>query len=445
MRTTIRPGGPKNPLLLGHIRAFRRDPLTFLSRVASQYGDICYFRLANQQVYLLNHPDYIRDVLVTHQSNFTKSRILQRAKVLLGEGLLTSEGALHLRQRRLVQPAFHRARMAAYADAMSAAAIHARENWRENTVIDVASEMAGMTLAIVGKTLFSVNVEDEAAEIGAALTTILKLFGMLLLPLSQYITRLPTPSGRRFQRARARLDETIYRIIAARRKDGRDQGDLLSMLLLAQDEDGAGMTDEQVRDEALTIFLAGHETTANALTWTWYLLSQNPECEARFHREVDTVLGGAAPTLDDFARLPYTEMIFAEAMRMYPPAWAISRLVKSECDIADWHIPAGAVCLMSPWVTQRDARFFPEPERFDPERWTPERRDGRPKFSYYPFGGGARQCIGERFAWTEGVLALAAIAQKWRLRLVPGHVVEPLPLVTLRTKHGMLMSAEARR
>ena len=443
MIATERPRGPRNPPVIGHIAAFRRNPTGFLKRIGDEYGDMAYFRLGPQHVFLLNNPDYIRDVLVTNQANFTKSRALQRARILLGEGLLTSEGQFHLRQRRLVQPAFHRPRLAGYAQVMSDYAVRTRERWHAGQQLDVASEMMRLTLGVVGKTLFSADVEQEAGEIGAALTAVLHMFNMLLMPFSEYIEKLPLPSVRRFEKARDRLDQTIYRMIRERRGSGEDRGDLLSMLLLAQDEEGSGgMTDTQVRDEALTLFLAGHETTANALTWTWYLLSQNPDCERKLHEEVEGVLGGRPPQCDDLPNLRYTEMVLAESMRLYPPAWAIGRKAIAPFELGGYDIPAGGIMILSPYVTHRDARFFPDPERFDPERFTPEARDARPKFAYFPFGGGARVCIGERFAWMEGTLVLAAIAQKWRLRLVPGHRVEPHPLITLRTRYGMRMTVE---
>lgn len=414
-------------------------------RVARTYGDIAYFKLGPQHVFMVSGPEYIRQILVTDQNNFTKSRALQRAKVLLGEGLLTSEGAAHLRQRRLVQPAFHRPRLIGYSRVMTDCAVRTRERWHDGETLDIAPEMMRLTLAVVGKTLFSADVESEAAEIGEALTAILHMFNLLMMPFSEYLEKLPLPSVRRFEKARARLDQTIYGMIAERRASGEDRGDLLSMLLLAQDEEGTGgLSDQQVRDEALTLFLAGHETTSQALMWTWYLLSQNPDCERRLHEEVDRVLGGRAPEFDDMPQLRYTEMVLAESMRLYPPAWAIGRKSIQPFELAGYTIPKGAIVIVSPYVTQRHAGLFPDPESFDPERWTPEARDARPKFSYFPFGGGARTCIGERFAWMEGTLALAAIAQKWRLRLVPGHRVEPLPLITLRSKHGMKMTVEAR-
>jgi len=413
---------------------------------ARNYGDLPYFRLGPYHAYLVNHPDYVRDILVTNQANFTKSRALQRAKILLGEGLLTSEGQFHLRQRRLVQPAFHRDRLAGYAAVMSEYAARCRDRWTNGATLDVSEEMMRLTLSVVGKTLFSADVESEAPEIGQALTTVLKMFRMLMMPFSEYLDKLPLPSVRRFEKARDRLDQTIYGLIRERRKSGEDTGDLLSMLLLAQDEEAGGgtMTDTQVRDEALTLFLAGHETTANALTWTWYLLSQNQECEARLHQELDSVLAGRAPQMADLPQLRYTEMVFAEAMRLYPPAWAIGRMSKEPFELGGIRIGAKTICIVSPYVTQHDARWFPDPERFDPERWTPEARESRPKFSYFPFGGGARVCIGERFAWMEGVLVLATLAQKWRLRLDPAQRVETLPLITLRTKYGMRMVTEPR-
>jgi cytochrome P450 len=444
--TEPKPRGPKNLPVVGHLPAFRAHPIDFLMKMAREYGDLPYFRLGPQHVYLVNHPELVREVLVTNQANFTKSRALQRARVLLGQGLLTSEGQFHLRQRRLAQPAFHRERLAAYASVMSEYGVRLRDRWTAGSTLDVSQEMMRLTLAVVGKTLFSAEVEEEASEIGDALTTVLKMFRMLMMPFSEYLEKLPLPSVRRFDKARARLDQTIYGLIHERRRSREDTGDLLSMLLLAHDEeaDGSGMTDQQVRDEALTLFLAGHETTANALTWTWYLLSQNPECERRLHEEIDSALSGRVPAMRDLPQLRYTEMVFAEAMRLYPPAWAIGRMSKGPFELGGIKIAGKSICIVSPYVIQRDSRWFPDPERFDPDRWATEARDARPKFSYFPFGGGARVCIGERFAWMEGVLLIAAIAQKWKLRLASDQRVEPLPLITLRTKYGMRMIVESR-
>jgi cytochrome P450 len=442
----ILPPGPK-PIVPGaNLFALRRDPIGFLMKLAKEYGDLAYFKLGQQPVFLVNNPDYIRDVLVTHNKNFMKGEGLQRAKRLLGEGLLTSEGEFHLRQRRLAQPAFHRQRIAGYAATMVEYAARMRDEWRPGETRDVAREMMRLTLAIAGKTLFDAEVEGEADEIGTALTTTFEMFNRVMMPFAQVLDRLPLPSVKRFQRAKERLDATIYRIINERRASGEDRGDLLSMLIAARDVegDGSGMTDEQLRDEAMTIFLAGHETTANALTWTWYLLSQHPEVEARFHAEVDEVLNGGLPSAEDFPRLRYTEMVLAESMRMYPPAWTIGRRALGDYSLGGYVIPARSILLTSQYVTHHDPRYFPEPFRFDPERWTPEAKESRPKFSYFPFGGGPRVCIGESFAWMEGALVLATMAQKWRLLLAPGHQVELQPLVTLRPKHGMKMIFERR-
>ncbi len=437
-----RPPALKGRPWLGVLGDFRKNPPEFLRNAARSHGDLVFLRLGPQPVFLVSNPDWIRDILVTHQTQFIKSRMLERAKVLLGEGLLTSEGEFHKRQRRLVQPAFHRERLIGYGASMVEAAAQCRRQWSHGARLDIAREMNRLALAIVAKTLFSADVSSEADEIGAALTEVLGLFETVLLPFSEWLEKLPLPSVRRFERARAVLDRIIYRLIAARRASGRDEGDLLSMLLLAREE-GGGMDDKQVRDEALTLFLAGHETTANALTWTWYLLSQHPEIERKFHAEIDA-LGGRLPAFDDLARLKYVEMVFAEALRLFPPAWSIGRRNLAEYRLGEYSIPPRSVLLMSPYVVHRDPRWYPDPLRFDPDRWLPENAARRPKFSYFPFGGGARVCIGERFAWMEGVLLLAVLAQKWKLRLEPDHPVETKALITLRPKYGMRMIVEAR-
>jgi cytochrome P450 len=441
------PPGPKGKPILGNQLEFRRNPLGFLLTLAREYGDFVHFKLANLDAYLLTDPEWIKDVLVTNNRCFHKSRGLELAKSFLGEGLLTSEDDFHHRQRRLAQPAFHRQRIAAYASVMTAYSERTRRGWQNGTPLDLGQEMMRLTLAIVGKTLFDADVEAEAKEIGRALTEIVHLFSSrLVLPFPELLERLPLPSNRRFHKARARLDATIHRIITTRRASGADRGDLLSMLLLAQDDEGDGgkMSDLQVRDEAMTLFLAGHETTANALTWTWYLLSQNQEVEAKLHQEIDGVLAGRLPTVDDIALLPYTEKVFAESMRLYPPAWTIGRRALVDYPIGDYRVPARSIILMSQYVMHHDTRYYPDPFRFDPERWTPEARAARPKFSYFPFGGGPRVCIGESFAWMEGVLVVATIAQQWRFRLVEGHRVEPQAFITLRPKYGMRMIPERR-
>ncbi|MER3446659.1 MAG: cytochrome P450 [Candidatus Dadabacteria bacterium] len=447
MPTTSYPPGPKGKPLFGHLFPFRRDPIGFLMDIARDYGDIVHFKVGPQNVFLFNHPNYIKDVLVTNSRNFVKSRGLERTKFLLGQGLLTSEGEFHHRQRRLIQPAFHRQRIAAYAFIMTDYGVRMRERWQDSTTVDIAQEMKRLTLSIAGKTLFNADVESESNEIGEALTVAMDEWRTRVLPFFEIFDRFPLPGNRRLWKVRERLDKTVYRIINEHRTSGMDQGDLLSMLLYAQDEesDGDQMTDTQLRDEALTILLAGHETAANALTWVWYLLSEYPDVESKLQAEIDSVLVGRLPTFNDVLCLRYTEMVFAEAMRLYPPAWILGRRAIGDYKVADYLLPAGSVIFMSPYVMHRDPRYFPDPLTFDPKRWTPELRALRPRFSYFPFGGGPRQCIGEAFAWMEGVLIIATIAQKWQMRLVPGHPVELQPLVTLRPKYGMIMTLDQRK
>lgn len=441
------PPGPRRIVpIVGGLFSYRRGPLPFFQKLAERYGDISYFRLGPQQAFFFNHPDYIKDILVTNHQDFIKGLALQRAKRLLGEGLLTSEREFHRRQRRLAQPAFHRSRIASYAEIMTAYASQARAGWHDGETLDMSEEMMRLTLGIVGKTLFDADVGSDTKEVGEAMGVAMDLFNTLTLPFYELLEKLPLPQFRRFDNAKLRLDAIIYRVIEERRRTGQDRGDLLSMLLLAQDAEGDGgtMSDQQLRDELMTIFLAGHETTANALTWTWYLLSQNPEVESKLHAEIDDVLNGRLPAFDDVARLKYTEMVLAESMRLYPPAWATGRLALDDFEIGGYVVPGKSLVIMSQYVMHRDPRYFDEPLRFDPQRWTPEARETRPQFSYFPFGGGPRRCIGEGFAWMEGILLLASLAQHWQMRLVPNHPVELKPVMTLRPKHGMRMTVMRR-
>ncbi len=423
-----------------HLLAFRRDVLGFLQHAKRTCGDVAEFRLGPERAVLITHPDHLRDILVTHHRQFVKARRGDVSKQFLGEGLLNSEGDTHRRQRRLSQPAFHRQRLCAYATVMTEHSARLREQWRDGDTLDMAQAMMHLGLGIVGKTLFNTDVEAEALAIGDAISDLLQYSTRASLPLAELVLKLPLPSVRRLRRAQQFLDTTIYRIIQERRADDTDQGDLLSMLLLAQDEaeDGAGMTDKQVHDEALTLMLAGHETTAVALTWTWYLLSQYPEVEAVMHEELGEVLGGRLPALDDLDRLAYTRMVLTEALRLYPPAWLMTRRNLAPYDLGGYTLPGRTFILLSPYLTQRDPRFFDAPEQFQPERWA-QGHNG-PKFAYFPFGGGPRQCIGEGFAWMEGILVLATLAQQWRMQLVPGHPVDVRPLVTLRPRAGMRMT-----
>ena len=430
-----------------HILAMRRDPLAFLTKIAREYGDVVRFRLGPVELHLLNRPEFIRDVLVTHAASFHKGRGLERAKRLLGEGLLTSEDPVHLQRRRMIQPVFHHERIASYGEVMVEHGERLSRRWRDGETLDMSREMTRLTLGIVGRTLFDTDVESEADEIGDALTTAVGLFSRTLtLPFFELLDRLPLPGNRRFERSKARIDATIARMIAERRRAPGERTDLLSLLLAASDPEGDGgtMTDAQVRDEAVTLFLAGHETTANALTWTWYLLSQNPADEAKLHAEVDAVLGHRQATLADLPKLPYTEMVLAESMRLYPPAWIVGRRALGDYSVDGYTIPKRSIVVACQWVTHRDPRWFPQPERFDPGRFRPEAKAARPKFAYFPFGGGPRVCIGEGFAWMEGVLLLATLARRWRLRLEAGQTVQPAPSITLRPKQGLRMRLERR-
>ncbi len=444
--TTVFPPGPPRRYPGQQFLLFRRNPLRYIYDLTQRYGDVASFPSGDRTTVVLNHPDDICDVLVTHQRVFRKSPAFLRAKVVLGQGLLTSDGAFHLRQRRLIQPAFHRQRIMGYAQTMIDYAVRVRERWQPGAALELHHEMMALTLAIVAKTLFDADVENDADDIGSAMDVLVGAFDRLILPFADLINAVPTPRNRRFMRERDRLDALIYRIINERRQSGRDHGDLLSMLIMAQDDEdnGARMTDEQVRDEAMTLFLAGHETTANALTWTFYLLAQNPAVAERFYAELDRVLAGRIPTPEDYAQLPYTRMVLSEALRMYPPAWIVSRQASEPYTVRGYTLPANAVVLMSQFATHHDERWFPEPFRFDPERWTPAAQAQRPKFSFYPFGAGSRVCIGEQFAWMEGVLLLATLGQRWLLRLVPGHPIQLQPLVTLRPRYGIKMIAERR-
>jgi cytochrome P450 len=440
------PPGP--PRTLASVLPFglRRDPLAFVTNLARTYGDISHTVAAGEHLVLLNHPQLVKDVLVTHQRNFRKGRGLERARRLLGDGLLTSEGDTHLRQRRLIQPAFHKERIASYASAMTEYADRVQRGWTDGATIDASEQMMRLTLGVVGRTLFNADVEAQARNVGDALTAVLDSFWTTMLPYADLLEKLPIRVLTRGKQARAQLDAIIYGLIAERRRSPGDRGDLLSMLLMAQDEEqgGRGMTDAQVRDEAMTIFLAGHETTANALAWTWYLLSGAPDVESRLHAEVDRVLGGRIPTLADLPSLPFVEQVITESMRLYPPAWIIGRRAIDAYQVGDYTLPPRTLVMVSPYVTHRDSRFFPEPDRFMPDRWTTAFRQVLPPFAYFPFGGGTRRCIGEAFAWMELVLVTATIAQQWRLRVVPGHPVVPQPVVTLRLKHGLKVVTERR-
>jgi len=437
------PPGPSPRSRSGSFKNYSRDPLAFLPTLAREYGDIVTMRFYKFRVYYVNHPDYIEEVLVNQARKFIKGRILRANKGLFGNGLLTSEGDFWLRQRRLAQPAFHRARIAAYAETMVQFTERMLEGWRDRETLDVHAEMMRLTLQIVAKTLFDADVDADAREVGRALEAIMQHnadFRRLILTPSW----LPTLRNIRAALATRRLNKIIYRIIGQRRSAGHDAGDLLSMLLHAQDEDGSRMTDRQLRDEVITLFLAGHETTALALSWTWWLLAQHPEAEAKLHVELDAVLGGRTPTLEDLPKLRYLDRIISESMRLYPPAWGMARLTIEDAHIGGYTIRKGCGVSLSQWVVHRDPRWYESPDDFQPERWEGDLMKRLPRFAYFPFGGGPRQCIGNTFAIMETALILATIAQKFRLRLVPGHTVAPIASITLRPRHGIRITLEKR-
>jgi cytochrome P450 len=439
---TRRPVEPKISGLRA-LRAWRRDPIGLLRRLAA-LGDVVRLPLLGREAWLLVHPDAIRDVLVSGHRDFMKGPTMQAAKRVLGESLLTSEGDVHRARRRMIQPIFHAERIEAYGRIMVGRAEDAAGGWAGGQVLDVHQEMTRLTLGIVGDALFGADVDPhEARAVGEAMSTTLAAFPRVFSPLFPILIRLPLPSNRRVERARMLLDATIHRMISARRAAGGTGGDLLSLLLSAREEGRVGMTDAEVRAEAMTLFLAGHETTAVALTWTWYLLAEHPVVETRLHAELDEVLGGRPPTPSDVAQLPYTQAIVRESMRVYPPAWAIGRRTIADHPVDGHLIPAGSVVVVSPYLAHHDPRWWPEPDAFRPERWD-EDDDSRPRLAYVPFGGGPRMCVGEPFAWMEALLVVATIAQGWRLRAVPGHRVELQPSVTLRTKGGLPMTAERR-
>jgi len=439
------PPGFQRNLLWFAFRRFRpANPIHLFQHLAEEYGDIAHYKIGWNHIVFLNHPDYIREVLVVQNDNFIKERTVQRTKMLLGEGMITSEGAQHRTQRQVAQPAFHRQRIAEYARTMVWEAARVRDGWRTGEQRDIAIDMMHLTLNVVAQTLFATDLRGEVDELADAINRIMGLYNFLvMLPAAEWLVHVRPPGLAAFVRARKRIDAVVYRMIAAHRQRNSPGSSLLDLMLAASPNHDAA-SEQTLRDQVITIFLAGYETVANALSWTWYLLSQNPECELRLHDEIDRELQGRLPTYDDVPRLRYAEMVLAESMRLYPPAWAMGRHARADFRLGEFLLPAKTTVLMSQFITHRDTRFFPNPLRFDPERFTPEAKARRTKLTYFPFGAGVRQCIGESFAWMEALLLLATLAQKWKLRLLPGHRVEPEPLITLRPKYGMRMQLEAR-
>jgi len=469
------------------------DPIRLFQHLHKTYGNIASYNVMGRPIIFINDPRYIENVLIHDAHRYVKERTVRRMKILLGEGLITSEDPLHIRQRRIVAPAFHRQRIAAYADQIVAIAAHHRDQWQTgqtpNPVIDIAAASMALSLEIVARTLFNTEVTPDIRAINDEVNTIMGLYNYIVaIPRLEELLHLPIPPLVKFRRSKAHLDSVVSRLIAERRAEiaahpgSADKGDLLSMLLASTYEpvDAGGfplpptdkpaehMSDAQIRDEVLTIFLAGYETVANALSWAWYLISQHPEVEAKLHSELDAILGttkdvssrpegapfapaaeGPAslplhpthrlPTLADYPNLKYTEQVFAESMRLYPPAWAMGRMCTTGASLGEFNIPPGAYVFFSQYIMSRTAEFFPDPLRFDPERFTPEAKAARPRFTYFPFGGGSRQCIGESFAWMEGVLSIATIAQRWRMTYLGRKPPTPQPKITLRPRNPIRM------
>jgi cytochrome P450 len=437
------PPGPSEVLKRWSFGPLNNNPLEYFTGIARKYGDIAGLRILNFKTIFINHPDLIEEVLVANARMYTKGRVLRANRHVFGEGLLTSEGDFWLRQRRLSQPAFHRARIASYAATMVEYAQRMMEGWRSGEERDVHREMLRLTLQIVGKTLFDADVERDAQEVGKSLELLLEIGANFRRTI--FVPHwLPTPANLRVKREVAQIEKIIYRIIGERRASGRDAGDLLSMLLAAQDEDGSRMTDKQLRDETITLFLAGHETTASTLSWTWWLLAQNPAVEAKLHQELDAVLGDRTPTLDDLPKLVYAGHVITESLRLYPAAWGLARLAVEDHEIAGYPVTRGMGVTMAQWVVHRDPRWYDAPEEFQPERWENDLLKRLPRFAYFPFGGGPRQCIGNTFALMEATLILSTIARKFRLRLVADHPVVPLASITLRPRHGVRVRVESR-
>lgn len=436
------PPGPSGRFPGSVLLSIRRDPIRFLSRAAKEYGDVVHFRVGRRSVYLVVHPDLIQEVLITKNKIFIKREGKGRSS--RGEGLITTASDFSLRHRALVSPSFHREQLQAYAGTIRDCYDSESRHWKDGSVLDVHRAMLRLTLLIIGKTLFQANLEPEADNVGRAMHEFLEFFSRSTMPLAGIVEGLPLASNRNFRVARRNLDSLIYRLIREAKSSPPDPTSLLSRLVNGQSQAGP-VSDSQVRDEALTILLAGHETTGNALTWTWYLLSQHPAVRDKVYEEIDRVLAGRAPAADDLGELPYTEMTFNESIRLYPPAWIMMRQAKEDCRLGEYGIRKGSLVLISQYITHHDPRFFPDPERFDPERWTRENKATLPRFAFFPFGGGPRTCIGEPLARLEGVLLLASIAQEWSFVGLENRRVTPTPHITLRPKEGLMMRLERRK
>lgn len=445
MTISATPPRAKGLPYLGNSHQYLRDPLRFLRSMQARHGDVVNVALGPMEVTLVSHPDVVEDILLTRNRLWQKDRYLQVLRPVLGDGLLSSEGDFWRRQRRLAQPAFHRDRIAAYGDIMVSHATRLVRQWRDGKDRDVHKDMMRLTLEIVAETLFGANVGDHAEDVGEALEAVLAVVADPFELFFPVLKRLPTPNRVRFNRAVKKLDTIMYGVIERRRRStAGETNDLLSMLLHAQDDDGTGMSDKQLRDECMTLFLAGHETTALNLSWTWLLLSKHPHVDGKLARELDEVLGDRPATFADLPNLRYTSHVIAESLRMYPPAWSMGREAREDVVIAGYHVPRGGQVWFCPWSIQRDARWFDRPDDFLPERWEGDLAKTLHRYAYFPFGGGPRFCIGQAFAQMEAVLLLATLARAYRVEVLPRPRVVPEPSVTLRPKHGLRVRLSAR-
>lgn len=432
--------GPEGNSLVGNLAQLGEDPLGFLTDCASKYGDIIPLRLGLTPACLLTNPDYIEQVLKDRES-FIKSRGLRALRSLLGEGLLTSEGESWFRQRRLVQPVFQQKRISGYGKVMVEYAEAMANSWQDGQTRDIHEDMMRLTLNIVMKTIFNQEVsEGEAKNIANAVDVAMDWFeskrkqGFLILEW------FPRPENIRYKNAIQQLDKSVYSIINQRRNSGESPGDLLSMLMEARDEDdNSQMNDKQLRDELITLIIAGHETTSNTLSWTWMLLAQYPEVQSKLLEEIKTVLEGRTPTVADLPRLRYASLVIKESMRLYPAVPTLGREATKDCEIGGYTIPAGCAIIISQWVMHHHPKYFENPEVFQPERWENDLEKRLTKGVYIPFGDGPRICIGKGFALMEAVLLLVTIAQKYQLSLIPDFPIVPQPSITLRPEHGLKM------
>ncbi len=423
---------------VGNALTYLRDPLHFLRSMREEHGDVVKVKLGPLEVTLISHPDLVEDILVTRNRLWQKDRFMEVLRPVLGTGLLSSEGDFWRRQRRLAQPAFHRDRIASYGEIMVEHAARLASKWQDGEVRDVHVDMMHLTLEIVAQTLFGANVGDHADDVGVALHSVLAVAADPLELFLPILKRLPTPQRRRFDSAIKKLDAIIYGVIEKRRASEAVEGsDLLSMLLHARDDDGGRMSDKQLRDECMTLFLAGHETTALNLSWTWLLLSQHPEVEAKLARELLDVLGDRPATFADLPKLRYTGHVISESLRMYPPAWSMGREAREDVEVGGFLVPKGSQVWFCPWAIQRDPRWFTDPDTFRPERWEGDLAKTLHRYAYFPFGGGPRFCIGQSFAQMEAVLLLATLARTFKVDVLPEPPATPEPSVTLRPKHGL--------